>query len=385
MVFPDIVRTDMDSAGYSEPIYPYLNRSARESSSRVRELIEKWFSHFPPEAQIELLPRLQSKDDQVIISAFFELYSYKLLCHLGYSPKIHPTLKNDSSKTPDFFVQGNNEEFITESVITNEQPRDVSDGQAFLDEAFDKINEIQSKDFFVGIVIRGKATSPLRSSLIKSEVKDFVESLDYQEIKKLYYSENRKQLLPKKTILNNGVKLIISPIPKTINSGKPTRLIGSWLTGFNKISTKEAIRKAIKRKTSRYGVMDIPYLLTVNVLSKTCQQDDVIEALFGTEQYIIDFEDPNAIPIPTRIKDGMWSSQKGTRLSGIIVVKELTPWTIAQRSATLYLNPWASYPYTGCLRQLPHVMINDEGRICSYDGSSMQSIFGLPDNWPETK
>ncbi len=164
--------------------------------------------------------------------------------------------------------------------------------------------------------------------------------------------------------------------------GKPGRLIGSRMEGYNEINTKEAIRRAIKKKTSRYGTLEIPYILSINVISAFCDTDDVIDALFGTEQFTFNIDELNATPVPSRAMDGAWF-MKGTRLSGVLIIKNINPWTIAQRNVTLYLNPWASHPYNGELRQLPHVDINSDGRICSYSGKDIRVILGLPECWPE--
>jgi hypothetical protein len=384
MIFTDIQRIDMNCSGYSEPTYSYLNRSARIPAIRVRELVEKWFSHFPPEGQIELLPRLQSSDDKVFIPAFFELFSKELLNHLGFEARIHPSFNNKSSKKPDFYVQGHNEEFILESVSTDEQSDEERRTQTLLHGVFDKINEIQSKDFFANIAVRGNATATIPSRAMRDEIQTWIDSLNYQEIKQIYQSEDYYDKLPKKKFFSNGVTLIVTPIPKNLNREKPGRLIGSSsITGFRIVNTKEAIRRAIKRKNSRYGLLGIPYILLINVLSISCDNEDVIEALFGSEQFSINLDDINAPPIPSRIKDGVWTKAKGTRLSGILIVKNLNPWTIAYQNPILYLNPWASHIYHGALLKLPYVKINVDGRICFYEGKDIRSLLELPEKWPE--
>ncbi len=192
MVFPDIIRNDLNFSGYAEPIYSFLNRSARDSSCRIRELIEAWFRHVPRVEQTDLLPRLTSCDDQELISAFFELYSFELLICLGYSLRIHPSINPKLSKKPDFFVQGYNEEFILESVIANGFSKKIRKSQSFVNLTFDKVDEIYSKDFLIDIKIRGNADSPLPSLRIKREIQDWANSLNYEEIKGIYYSEDGK-------------------------------------------------------------------------------------------------------------------------------------------------------------------------------------------------
>ncbi|GEM_PF-3281641 len=51
-------------AFYAEPMFDYLNRSARLESERIRNLLEQWFKHFPSKAQDELRARFRLKDNR---------------------------------------------------------------------------------------------------------------------------------------------------------------------------------------------------------------------------------------------------------------------------------------------------------------------------------
>jgi hypothetical protein len=383
MVFPDIQRMYLDGAGYSEPIYPFLNRSSRKSVTRVRELIENWFAQFPIGEQTELLPRLNSSDDQELISAFFELYSHQLLLHFGYKPIIHPIINPNVTKKPDFLVTGNNEEFILEAAITNEKTGCEQKGEVFLHQAFEKIDEIQSKDFFANIEIEGIPLSPIPGRKMKRDIHAWLDSLDYEENKRIYYSEDGYKKVPKKIFKYNGVMLTVSATPKKLNREKPEGLIGSWMTGVRLMNTKQAIRRTIEKKGYRYGKFESPYFIAIDVLSMSCNDNDVIQALFGSEQFIYNVDDIKAPLIPSRAKDGVWSRNKGTRMSGVLIIKDLTPWTVAHQNLTLFLNPWAKIPYHGSLLQLPHTEVNKEGQICFIEGKDTRSILGLPENWPE--
>ena len=47
MVFLANLRIDKNNAGYSEPIYSFLDRSALPIANNVRELLETWFADYP--------------------------------------------------------------------------------------------------------------------------------------------------------------------------------------------------------------------------------------------------------------------------------------------------------------------------------------------------
>lgn len=380
-VFSEYERNDIKYAQYSEPMFSFLDRSALPIADRVRNLIEDWYFHYPLDAQRELLPRLQSKDDEEFVSGFFELYLYELLIRMGYTVEIHPK-KADEDKKPDFLVRGFEEEFYLEAAITNEETLNEVRGRTLLNIALDKVNEIESPDFFAHIVIEGNATSPIASKSLKNQILEWFKTLDHGQLVPVYHSGGL-EAMPNKVFEFEGVSLKVVPIPKNLHKGKIERIIGSQMYGVRMANTKEAIRKAIKRKTSRYGVLEKPYIVAVNVLPTGCDREDVMDALFGSEQYTFNIDALDEPPRPSRAKDGAWAKNKGTRVSGVLIVCRISPWNVANQSLTLYLNPWAKYPYKAALLKLPYAEPRDDGKMHWIDGIHPRAIFGLQDRWPE--
>jgi len=383
MIFSEKERHELDASSYSEPIYTYLNRSARTSSEKVRNLLEAWFLYYPQNERNELLPRLQSPDDNVFLSGFFELFIYNLLIEFGYKLTLHPQINDEVSTKPDFLVEKFNEDFILEAVNTQEHTKEEKNGQIFINSALDKIDEIQSKDYFLHINVRGVAEKPIKSRNLKNDIQDWLKTLNYDELFPIYHA-NGLDGMPHKEFTFDGVSLKISPIPKNLNHGQSSRLLGSQMYGFRVINAKNAIKKAIKGKSSRYGIIDKPYILAINCLSMVCGNDDVMDALFGTEQYVFDMDSSQSVPPRMkRANDGMWSRKKGSRLSGILLFKSLTPWTIAHQNVTLYLNPWAEFPYKGDLLRLKNFQMDSSSNYFYLNGIELAEIFILGNSWPE--
>lgn len=384
MIFSDIKHYDKDASQYSESIYAYLNRSARPATIKVRNLLETWFSKYPQNERKELLPRLQSPDDDVFLSSFFELFVFSLLREMGYAMTLHPQMNGEISKKPDFFVQNENEKFILEAVTTQELSKVEKNGQININSALDKIDEIQSKDFIIDLNVRGVAVQPIKSRTLKKEIQDWLTTLSYDELFPIYQSKGIDGM-PHKNFRCEGVNLKISPIPKNLNRGQFGRLLGSQMYGFRVINAKNAIKKAIKGKSSRYGIIDKPFILAINCLSMVCDNDDVMDALFGTEQYVFDLDSSQSVPPRMqRANDGMWTRKKGSRLSGILLFKSLTPWTIAHQNVTLYLNPWAEFPYKGDLLKLNLAQADSNNNYFWTKGVEFSDIFKLNKEWPES-
>jgi len=60
MLFDDITREFKGPRGHTEPAFGYLNRSARSSMIRIRQLLECWFREDPLADQAELETRFRS-------------------------------------------------------------------------------------------------------------------------------------------------------------------------------------------------------------------------------------------------------------------------------------------------------------------------------------
>lgn len=53
-LFNEINRDYEGPAHYVEPVFTYLNRSARLAVGRIRQLLETWSSHYPAVEKAEL-------------------------------------------------------------------------------------------------------------------------------------------------------------------------------------------------------------------------------------------------------------------------------------------------------------------------------------------
>jgi hypothetical protein len=151
------------------------------------------------------------------------------------------------------------------------------------------------------------------------------------------------------------------------------------------VQPQEPIRNAILGKATRYGQLDAPYVVAVNAISDYADADQAINAVFGTPAVFIrrtmdGFEDRLG-----RERDGIWLGAGGptnTRVSAVFSTERLTPWSLAQRRARLFLNPWAACPLSGSPFQTDIVDVHEE-RLRQTPGLSVQELLGLPEDWPE--
>lgn len=168
----------------------------------------------------------------------------------------------------------------------------------------------------------------------------------------------------------------------------PMRIGAHW-TGLRASRPDEAIRKRIKSKAMRYGKLAMPYILAVNCIDDGAEEADVLDALFGSEQLVEIQTTESPRWIVDRAPDGVWIGPGGpqcTRLSAVLVVDKLQPWTIATATLRLYLNPWTGYPVGSILSGLPRMnpqIVDNVFMLQSADEAAIGTLLGMPSAWPD--
>ncbi len=142
--------------------------------------------------------------------------------------------------------------------------------------------------------------------------------------------------------------------------------------------TVEYVREAILDKAGRYGQLDLPYLIAVNV-REAFREKDVCNALFG--DLTLQFDTASGAMSGVRLPNGVWSGSKHTRVSAVLIADNLHPYRAAQASVAIWHNPWAARPATGLLPSLTHYLPMI-GRIQRQDGPTLGDLLNLPVGWP---
>ncbi len=386
-IFSTINRTFQGPAAYAEPMFSYLDRSARNSSKNVRDIIETWFEPYPSDHQAEIQDRLQTSNDIEFLSAFYELLLYQVLKHLGYKVEIHPKVPT-GNKQPDFLSSKNGESgFFLEAVLAFEFSDKEQKAAKRMQVFYDTINALDSPNFFIGMKIEGYPQTPPSGKTVRKALENFIKKLDPTLISH-QRSLGEFESLPKLKFSHEGLNVIFYPIPKSpkIRGKNDIRPIGMQHRGFRKSNTVDAIRSAIKKKAGRYGRLGLPYIVGINVMSLGCDREDVIDALFGTSYYLVDPDGPiDQIPERHRKLDCVWFGYRGkqnTRVSGALITKNLNPWSFAKRDMRLYKNPWANHSIEGEITSLG-VAKAESGKMEFTSRKTLGNIFELADNWPE--
>jgi hypothetical protein len=146
------------------------------------------------------------------------------------------------------------------------------------------------------------------------------------------------------------------------------------------VQPRLAIRDAVIGKATRYGDLDLPYVVAVNATSDFADEEDAVDALFGPLATIVPEEgDEHEF---ARLADGVWKGGgQNTRVSAVLSTERLTPWSVGQARARLIINPWARKP-------LPELalgvdVLRLQGPVLRrFPGKDLRTIFGCPEGWP---
>lgn len=393
-LFERIARTEKRRAHRGESQFDYLNLSGRDEAALVRSLLEDWLSRFPAAARSKLRARLRNKNNAVFAAAFFELYLHELLHRHGYDCEPDFPVQGVGGKNVDFKVipADGSPSFLLEAIVPGlNGPRATA--QARIDAIYNVIDaKLHSPNFFVAIdEAEAKPKTAIPVAAICRQIEAQMARLDPA----LFAAGQRgvpRVSGPLWRANAGGWSVTYSLIPKSPAArGRPgLRPIGSIARNLDHKELLSTVRAAVKTKASRYGRPSMPYVVAINAIAcrwalPSLDVQDGKEALYGSEIIVCSRELPK--PRLDRARDGAFLGPSGpiyTRVSAVLLVSALTPWSVASQDPVLYHHPWAEYPGEFMLGRLPSVFRPPTPSLYA-PGCDATELFGLPPGWPRAR
>lgn len=375
LLFDDnISRSDTEAADYLEP-YAYLNRSGRKVCIDARERIDRWYHTYAvnnPNEALRLRQNFCSEDNGRCLSAYTELYVHHLLADNGLVVESHPNVPG-SVKRPDFLVKKDGQGlFYVEcrALVGND---DSVRRQRYQDEILAVLNQLNSPDFLVSMVIRKRDTVPLQRRKLREYLQKEIDKLDYDSVFNVDETE-QKTLPPFVWRQNNwNIEFVASPIPREERKARDadSRVVGWYLSGITGLTLHKQIHAAVRGKAGKYGRLGLPYLIVINVINDAffLEDGDVMDALFGEAQMVFtEFSDGTQEVGPSRTSrtmQGVFIRPPGKpinqRVSGVLVLKDAQP-RQAIHTQKLWLHPFASRPFERAWLNVPYKIYNSEAQ-----------------------
>lgn len=367
-----------------ETEFHFLDRSSRPEIDRVRAMVQQLAEEYPKAEISELVQRIRSGDDQNFHSSTFELLVYSILRRLGYSLLPHPPLDNGSNKRPDFLVTApDGSQFYLEAVLASEENGSLAGKQRMIATTLDAISKSRHDSFRVGFTHSGLPTTQPPTKKLMSNIFNWLNALDPDAI---WAKTSSKGGLSDEYLYCEHEDWKIRFDAQAINPerrGKSRSMLGITSRGLPIVDSSKPIRDAVTFKSSRYGVLDKPYLIAVNFNTPFLHQEDEKQALFGSDFVTVSKDDSEHPQLKAgRRADGAWHESNGTRVSGAWIFNDLNIYSLAERRSTVYFNPWAKKPLSESLKQFPHATVTND-LIRWKAGIGIQEIFDLPAGWPD--
>lgn len=385
MPFSCVARIDTAPKRANESSYRFLDRSARPEIERVRMFFAEAIGSYPAIGRNEIVARLQSGDEVHFRSAAFEVLLHEGLRRLDFSLLPHPDPGTGVTTRPDFLVTTNSgHEFFLEAVLAGERDGRSPAAEAIKRTAIGLLDEAPHQCFLLDVQSEGDPTTQPSSRVLIREVHGWLDTLNVDALRPRLEAEGFDQM-PSMNWSHEGWSLTFRAIPLSgARRGRARRLIGAQGDGVRRVNAWEPLRDAVKKKANRYGELALPLVVAVNADRFHLDAIDEVQALYGEEQWVEVLGHPERSG-PQRRENGAWCGPNGPqcrRVSGVWFFNDLTPYTLANRRSTLYLNPWAHQPISEALNRLPTKSLVDDALVAT-EGVSLQEIYGISPEWPE--
>lgn len=384
---PDLVDLNkLGPLGHDEPIFRYVQSSARPEFAQIRELLERWFADYPEEHKHELKQRfVTSRSD--IASPTFELALHALFKRLGATVEIHPKASDTSDHRPDFLVQMPcGFEFYVEAVISSGQSDKELNQERVVNRLYEFIDRrLQSPEFFWSATVRKKGTASPSGAKAVHELRRYMQGLNRDDVLSRLIS-NGFRTVDCLRFEDAGWLIEFEPIPvKPEAIGKPGhRPLGAFPGATVWCSNDSDIRRSIKSKAKHHDTVTKPLMIAVNATHWSVSPKDIVNAIYGSNRLTVTHtSDGKLLPVDTR-GDGVWIKSgraKYEHLIGIFGVVGLHPSSIAGCSLTLYENPYVEMPASARIAGLPRYE-NRDGILLPIAGKTLGELFGLPEGFP---
>jgi hypothetical protein len=270
--------------------------------------------------------------------------------------------------------------FVEAVVATDETPVEAAKG-AVLATFFDEVNRLDSPSFFIGI---RRLTNPTNRQPPARRLRAFLKKelcqLDPDAVSVEAEASGGRHL-QSLTFVDGDFVAEIDVIPKAPEArGKQgVRPLGTYPWDARWGGTGGAIKAALTRKASRYGSLQLPYILAVNVMSKWgFDRRDVAEALFGLERHSLAH---GSLELQiTRNPDGLWYGPRGPRNRRVsaVMTTSVLPSNLSAARLCIYHNPFARFAVT----EHPWPCDVATVRLIWEDGKPIGDLLDLPAIWP---
>lgn len=375
-------RTDATPSRHTESTYAFLRRAAGPVWDQCRALIDDWLSAYPPAERIGLIARLRSSNDRVFTSAFWELYLHEMYRRSGWTIQIEPEVAGVTTR-PDFLVSKADVKYYVEARCTFEGGNDLG-AAARLQRIYDALNEMDSGAFHLSVTtLRTGSDAPTMKKL-RRDLEAWLRSLD-PDAGDYTLSDGR----PERHYewMQDDWHLVFRPIPRaaSVRDVPAQRPLGAFIpAAASFVDDITTLREALSEKGSKYGDLKHPLVLAINIGGGFHDDDDTLQALYGTLAWRLNSEDPYGDLLPFLKSPGYWGwadQPAHTNVAGVLLAEGLHYGRVASYAPAYWGHPHAAQP----VEPFPTWRVaepTESGLTYRSPAIAPYEHFGLPEGWP---
>ena len=284
-VFDDLERTAQDYGRFSTTAFEFLNSSPWKWVELTRNKIEDWFAKIPADKQRGLRERLRS-DDRVHSGALLELVSHELLLKLCQGVVMEPKI---AGGYPDFSAVFRGIPTIVECTVAQGTDKEFGALKRERD-VLDIIDAVDVGPYKLWVEPRRVGNRQPPKSQLTKYLKDKV-ALMVSSMTSLGNLGPRQ--LDRRIVWQwEDWTLHFRLIP--MGSEPKGGTVGIMHSGLRGVIDDKIIARALERKSEAYSGISQPYLVIAAQREGTGNEEDLMDALLGPEQWILS-EDTNEV------------------------------------------------------------------------------------------
>lgn len=382
-IYDAITRTDCHPQLNGETTFSFYNRVSGDYWEECRNLQQAWADGVALDRDYrEMRAALRGSDEAQARSAYLELYLHEALRRTFQSVVVHPDVP-DRTRHPDFLVSRPDLDLFVEATLPAGTKEEKA-ATARLAKVLAALDQVGDPNFFLWVEEMVEGPESPSGAKIRDDIRRWLKDLDPDSIN----VDPGADALPKRHWTQGSWSGDVMAIPKNPDARERTdRSIGVYgHTPIRVIDDAPKLRRALNQKARAYGHLGKPFVIAIGTYLWDSDDWQVKDTLYGHSSLAISGLNNNALRTrPFTQNDGFFGEPgdwRNRRVSGVLVVNQLSQHNPLLAQVDLWLHPAATHPlpdiplFPGSIRTV------DENGPTSTDALDARTLFGLPADWP---
>jgi hypothetical protein len=368
-VFSDGERTREGPPKAGEPLYRYLDSSARPEAREARETVESWVAAYPKSSLVRWLGDFRSNDDGQHLSAFFELFLVSFFEANGWTVlEVEPEIDGVRGR-PDFLIEGpEGLRVVVEAIVPNDKDDEERGKAKLIADIKDAINALKLRDYYLMLEAIEAPTEAINKANLVRTLNAWIDSKPAEDA--IFEYEDKGALV--------NIRLLHRP-GRDVDAPQ-YRAIGIEMGGASVSTPGDHVKKGLERKASKYKELQLPYVIALNARGFHDTEDDYLAATYGSlaARFSMGPDGMNDEPEWIRNHDGLFNDGGRPRkqhVSAVLLFNGVAPWSWSERCSCTIHNAYANKPL-GDLSFGGDAFVARDGVLNKVEGRRIGEIFG---------